>query len=606
MKRMISALLAAVMLLSFFPATIRAADLTATRTASFVMVDGVEKSFDAYRIDGNHYFKLRDMAYALSGTTRQFEVSWDGEKNAISLSSGQPYTVTGGEMTEAVGAQTRSAMLSASKVYLDGKEIKLTAYTIDGNNYFKLRDLGGALDFYVGWDGNSNTVEIESLFSYVPENSGNSYTYRGDVDGDDTQQNKVSNWAEVSPVQQFSYKKEGLAYAYVKDHNLVIVTPSKEWSTEMKYPRLGDVISDDEGNFYIVWGKEGTNNTEQTVFISKYSSQGQHVQTTGFVGAAKMGTDGSTKIPFNHGNCVSVITNGTLMVNYARTMYNGHQSNNVIAVHTKDMSPYQFESVIWDSNQANIPYVSHSFNQSVLYSDKAKDFIFANHGDAYGRGFIIDKLRKDMYVDYENLEYASKYPTHNLFNFYLEANADYDMYIVNKTFAQLGGLAETSKGVVLVGASAKSISEAAKTEKQNLFIQIFDPLAKELSASTFVGGTARSGATSSDINDNQNAPLTEVTDYGVIWLTSYTDRNVIAPQVVAADDRIVILWTEDHESEPSESFYMVLSAGGDVITPATSLGRRNVNSYEMPVYHNGLVYWACSYNGKLRVVSIKP
>ena len=88
-----------------------------------------------------------------------------------------------------------------------------------------------------------------------------------------------------------------------------------------------------------------------------------------------------------------------------------------------------------------------------------------------------------MYVDYENRAYKSKYPTLNIFHFYLEPNANYDMCIVNKTFAQLGGLAETSKGVVLAGASAKSISEKAKTEKQNLFIQIFDPLASNLSSS---------------------------------------------------------------------------------------------------------------------------
>lgn len=179
------------------------------------------------------------------------------------------------------------------------------------------------------------------------------------------------------------------------------------------------------------------------------------------------------------------------------------------------------------------------------------------------------------------------------------------MRIVNKTFAQLGGLAETSKGVVLVGASAKSISEVAKTEKQNLFIQVFDPLAKNLSSSVFVGGSTRSGATSFDINDNNNLPLTEISDYGVNWLTNYTDKNVIAPQVVVGDDRIIILWTENSRSY-SEAFYMVLTAGGEIITPATSLGRLKLNSYEMPIYYNGLVYWAYAYNGKIRVVSIQP
>ena len=55
-----------------------------------------------------------------------------------------------------------------------------------------------------------------------------------------------------------------------------------------------------------------------------------------------------------------------------------------------------------------------TFNQSIIYSEKANDFIFANHGDAYGRGFIIDKL-KEMYTDYGKMLYESKYPTLNIF-----------------------------------------------------------------------------------------------------------------------------------------------------------------------------------------------
>ncbi|WEK54176.1 MAG: hypothetical protein P0Y55_16700 [Candidatus Cohnella colombiensis] len=590
MKRMISILLVVAMSLSLIPATITTAALTATITSSEVTVDGDEKSFDAYSINGNNYFKLRDIAHILSGTTKQFEVTWDGEKNAISLFSGKPYTDIGGEMALSTGKRTKSAILSTSKVYLDGKEVKLTAYTIDGNNYFKLRDIGSTFDFYVGWDGIYNIIEIETTFGYIPENSRDSYSYISDISVGSTQENYTGNWANISPVQQFSYKNEGLAYAYVKDRNLIMVTPIKELSIEMKYPKLGDVISDDDGNFYVVWGKSNDNRDDitETIFISKYSSEGQHIKTTGFVGKSSPwgnADSAKTKSPFWAGNSVSVIADGILVNYHSKERYDGHQSDNAIAVRISDMSVYQLP---------NDTFSGHSFNQSVIYSKAISGFLFASHGDAYPRGFKINNS-SGVYGNNKDL----------VFHFYLEANANYDMTIVNQTFAQLGGIAETSKGIVLVGASAKSISEKAKTEKQNLFVQIFDPLAKDWSASTFVGGTTRSGATSFDINDNNNSPLTNVTDYGVVWLTNYTDKNVIAPQIVIADDRIVILWTED--SEPvTESFYMVLSAGGDVITPATSLGRMKLNSYEMPIYHNGHVYWAYTHNDKLRVVSIKP
>ena len=278
---------------------------------------------------------------------------------------------------------------------------------------------------------------------------------------------------------------------------------------------------------------------------------------------------GKMKAPFWFGNSVSLITDGVLVNYHTKKRYDGHQSDNVIAVRISDMSVYP-----WPANT----YSGHSFNQSVIYSEHTYGLLFASQGDAYPRAIRINDS-SGRYGDQKDV----------VFHFYLQPNANYDMAIVNQTFAQLGGIAETSKGVALVGASAKSIGEAAKTEKQNLFVQLIDPLAEEWTPSAFIGGTERSGATSFDIYDNQNGPLTKVTDYGVIWLTDYMDKNAIAPQVVAANDPIVILWGTDRFAPEPESFYMVLSAEGEVITPAPPLDRVKLNSYERPVYHNGQV-----------------
>lgn len=141
---------------------------TAAPTTSKVLVNGKAVSFDAYKISENNYFKLRDIAKVLSGTDKQFEVTWDSAKNAINLISGQSYTPVGGELATGSGAN-QQAVLNTSTVYLDGKQIALTAYTIKGNNYFKLRDLGQSFDFGVGWDGANNTVTIDTNTGYTPE-----------------------------------------------------------------------------------------------------------------------------------------------------------------------------------------------------------------------------------------------------------------------------------------------------------------------------------------------------------------------------------------------------------------------------------------------------
>lgn len=56
--------------------TVAKSELTvATKpTASKVSVNGKDVSFEAYNIEGNNYFKLRDLAKALTGSNKQFEV----------------------------------------------------------------------------------------------------------------------------------------------------------------------------------------------------------------------------------------------------------------------------------------------------------------------------------------------------------------------------------------------------------------------------------------------------------------------------------------------------------------------------------------------------
>ncbi|MDL2288199.1 copper amine oxidase N-terminal domain-containing protein [Oscillospiraceae bacterium OttesenSCG-928-F05] len=142
--------------------------LVAKPIASTVLVNGSNVAFDAYNIGGNNYFKLRDLAYILSGTEKQFDVGWDGVNNAISLTSGVAYTAVGGEM-EGKGSGDKTPTATTSKIYLNGKQVTFTAYNIEGNNYFKLRDVGQAFDFNVSWDGANNTIVIATDESYTAD-----------------------------------------------------------------------------------------------------------------------------------------------------------------------------------------------------------------------------------------------------------------------------------------------------------------------------------------------------------------------------------------------------------------------------------------------------
>lgn len=124
-----------------------------------IQVDGKPVSIAAYGINGNNYFKLRDLAALLSGTQAQFQVGWNADTWTITLTTGQSYTAVGGELAKSDGLN-RFGNPTNSPVYVDGVLTNFTAYNIGGNNYFKLRDLGQALGFNVTWDDATRTVSI--------------------------------------------------------------------------------------------------------------------------------------------------------------------------------------------------------------------------------------------------------------------------------------------------------------------------------------------------------------------------------------------------------------------------------------------------------------
>ncbi len=123
-------------------------------------IDGKAAAAAAYNISGNNYFKLRDLAYLLNGSKAQFSVGYNSATNAVTITTGKAYVKNGGELA-AVGSGTKNAVKSAQTIYINGSRTNsLTAYNIDGNNYFKLRDLGDALGFAVSYDSGRRTMLV--------------------------------------------------------------------------------------------------------------------------------------------------------------------------------------------------------------------------------------------------------------------------------------------------------------------------------------------------------------------------------------------------------------------------------------------------------------
>ena len=69
----------------------------------------------------------------------------------------------------AQAVESLKATLSTNRVLVDGQEVHLTAYNINGNNYVMLRDVGKTVGFEVYWDGDAKCVQVESGKPYTGE-----------------------------------------------------------------------------------------------------------------------------------------------------------------------------------------------------------------------------------------------------------------------------------------------------------------------------------------------------------------------------------------------------------------------------------------------------
>ena len=69
----------------------------------------------------------------------------------------------------AQAVESLKATLSTNRILVDGQEVRLTAYNINGNNYVMLRDIGRAVGFNVYWNSNTKCVQVESKKPYTGE-----------------------------------------------------------------------------------------------------------------------------------------------------------------------------------------------------------------------------------------------------------------------------------------------------------------------------------------------------------------------------------------------------------------------------------------------------
>ncbi|GGG08138.1 hypothetical protein [Paenibacillus abyssi] len=495
------------------------AQVQAVPAASEVFINGQEVKFDAYNINGNNYFKLRDLAKALDGTGKSFAVDWDSAGNRINLLPGQAYKPVGGELAVLERLDKKKATVAASGILVNGRQVALTAYNIGGNNYFKLRDLSRQLDFPVTWRSYDNTIQIitypnvsvTAVNAVAQARTSADYYY--------------SNW--FRPSERYLFRTgDRINLLEIKDQTIYIqqfaadFSKLEETTVRMELPLFGGFHMDDDGNYYIVYGQENMEESDdKTVYrVVKYDASWTNTGQADITGVY-------VSRPFDGSNLTMDSSGGKLVIHSARLRYvtpdDGlrHQSNISFLIDTGSMAVLQ-KGGQWPDN-----HVSHSFATYVRFDGDR--IVYADHGDAYPRGFVLQ-------VE----EYGSITKTIDLALFPGNTGDNY-------TGAYLGGL-ESSASNYLVAGSNSVFTYPAYRSSQNVFLSV-------------VPKTAHN-----------------IMDVKTVMLTDHPANSDIRIREThlsrVNENKFVLLWREYHENTSDQAlYYAVVDGQGEILQKPVKL-----------------------------------
>lgn len=357
----------------------------AVLTDSVIYINDQRSMIAGYNIDGQNYFRLRDLAAALSGTSSQFDVTWNGWERQVELATGVAYT---GDLWAENLPELATARVSTAGLLVDGRREALAAYNIQGSSYYGLRDMGELLGFDVYWVENERCVCIYTGLggaAVLTESSGGdlrvmnrekstqrwaracaSYLYE---DGDTAIVFDVSGGEEWELLRADRYDRESWELL-------------DSWNIPLELDFFGGFYAGEEYN-YIVFGSNNmeADNSKEIIRVVKYSKDFQRLDDAYVTGGQCV-----TLRPFDAGTLRMSEWGSELVIHTSRATYvtgdkvDG-ESQLTLILDTEDME------VINDLGLYQGGVISNSYNQFVQHDNGVH--ILVDHGDASPRSVLL-------------------------------------------------------------------------------------------------------------------------------------------------------------------------------------------------------------------------
>ena len=143
------------------PAAVAHVAVTTNISNQPVTLDGKNVQIGAYNIANENYFRLRDFLAILQPANKNFAVVYDQQEQTLTIIADTKYVMAEGDLQPLSGG-SQSAQANMHHLFLqkgdNREELRLNSYNIQGNNYYRLRDLAPALDLGVAYNFNNRTI----------------------------------------------------------------------------------------------------------------------------------------------------------------------------------------------------------------------------------------------------------------------------------------------------------------------------------------------------------------------------------------------------------------------------------------------------------------
>ena len=541
-----------------------ATNLKAVPMERVIYLDGSKVECTGYTIEGNNYFKLRDLATVLNGTGSTFNVGFNNETGMIEIITGEVYT--GKQELAPITQVVETAYETNNPILVDGVKKQLKTYTINNSTYFKLRDLADIVGCEIEINYSTGAIELTSQSTYMKKIDTVSQKQSNRLQIHGSKNWTSDRWAE-NITDYLVEDNQGVKTILSLGDNIEIVTYDTNWKVlekkelPLELPLFGGFYSGEKFN-YIVYGCENSeeDDKKEIMRIVKYDKQFNRIEDVKITGGESF-----TVIPFDAGSLRMAEYGDTLVVHTSRERYLtedglNHQSQLTVILNTASMK------VTNDLGRFQKNHVSHSFDQFVKVD--GNEHVLVDLGDAYPRTVVLQKGN------------GSSYKAVDLFDIPGKIGA-------NCTGVSIGGF-EVTKDHYVVGMNTIDHSKA----REYTSYEIIGPDKNQRDV-------ILCRVPKNSLLNNQVKQI-QLTDY------RGTDYTASAPYLVKiSDDKVLVLWEEYNMSNTQDVKvkYVYVDSQGEMCSEIETMKGARLSKCQPVITQEG-VSWFVDQNSKRLVCTL--